>query len=198
MAIQPPTPGHARPLCGAKKRQGDGTCGRPAGWGTPHAGAGRCKFHGGNTRNHQNGGHLALVEQQLHHDRDAMAALLGAADPVEDPLRELQVLAGEAKRWKQLVAERVSGLTSLGYAGAVGEQVKAEVQLLERAMDRLGHLLLGIGRLNIDERLARVSEQQAATVASALGVVLSEMGLSHDQQREARSRVARHLRVAAS
>jgi hypothetical protein len=198
MATSPSTPGHDRLLCGAKRRQGDGSCHRPAGWGTQHPGAGRCKLHGGTTRNHQNSGHIALVEQQLHREQATLAALLGAADPVEDPLRELQVLAGEAKRWKQLVAGRVSGLTSLGYAGATGEQVKAEVQLLERAMDRLGHLLLGIGRLNIDERLARVSEQQAATVASALGAVLSEMGLSHDQQREARSRVARHLRVAAS
>lgn len=196
MTAPPPTPGHDRSLCGGKKRQGDGCCRRPAGWGTPHAGAGRCKFHGGSTRNHQNSGHLALVEQQLHRDQQALTALLGTADPVEDPLRELQVLAGEAKRWKHLVAERVSGLASLGYAGATGEQIKAEVQLLERAMDRLGHLLLGIGRLNIDERLARVSEQQAATVASALGVALSEMGLSHEQQRDARSRVARHLRVA--
>jgi hypothetical protein len=32
--------------CGAKNRQGSG-CRRPAGWGTPHVGEGRCKLHGG-------------------------------------------------------------------------------------------------------------------------------------------------------
>lgn len=37
------------PACGAKKRQGEGFCTRPAGWGTDHAGVGRCKFHGGAT-----------------------------------------------------------------------------------------------------------------------------------------------------
>lgn len=36
--------------CGAKKRQGEGTCKRPAGWGTEHPGTGRCKLHGGNNR----------------------------------------------------------------------------------------------------------------------------------------------------
>ena len=35
--------------CGAKKRQGKGKCTRPAGWGTDHAGQGRCKLHGGST-----------------------------------------------------------------------------------------------------------------------------------------------------
>lgn len=33
--------------CGVKKRQGEGTCRRPAGWGTNHVGTGACKLHGG-------------------------------------------------------------------------------------------------------------------------------------------------------
>src|SRR4051812_31727674 len=35
--------------CGAQKRQGTGSCGRPAGWGTSHPGWGRCKLHGGSS-----------------------------------------------------------------------------------------------------------------------------------------------------
>lgn len=35
-------------VCGGKKRHG-GECQRPAGWGTDHAGTGRCKLHGGGT-----------------------------------------------------------------------------------------------------------------------------------------------------
>lgn len=40
-----------RPLCGAKTRPSakHPTCVKPAGWGTDHAGEGRCKFHGGAT-----------------------------------------------------------------------------------------------------------------------------------------------------
>jgi hypothetical protein len=35
--------------CNAHKTDGSGYCGQPAGWGTDHAGYGRCKLHGGNT-----------------------------------------------------------------------------------------------------------------------------------------------------
>lgn len=40
-------------LCGAEKRQGPGTCRRPAGWGTSHPGVGCCKLHFGSTANHR-------------------------------------------------------------------------------------------------------------------------------------------------
>ncbi len=35
--------------CGARLRQGEGTCKHQAGWGTSHAGFGSCKLHGGST-----------------------------------------------------------------------------------------------------------------------------------------------------
>ena len=35
--------------CNARKKQDPGYCHRPAGWGTWHPGAGRCKLHGGAT-----------------------------------------------------------------------------------------------------------------------------------------------------
>lgn len=43
-------------FCGAKKRQGEGTCRLPAGWGTDHVGRGRCKLHGGCTPRHSKRG----------------------------------------------------------------------------------------------------------------------------------------------
>jgi hypothetical protein len=36
-------------VCGRPKRQGEGECQLPAGWGTEHTGEGACKLHGGNT-----------------------------------------------------------------------------------------------------------------------------------------------------
>ena len=38
-------------LCGSKKKQGTGTCTKPAGWGTDHVGFGNCKLHGGASPN---------------------------------------------------------------------------------------------------------------------------------------------------
>lgn len=37
------------PYCGAKKKQGPGTCTQAPGWGTDHPGAGKCKLHGGSS-----------------------------------------------------------------------------------------------------------------------------------------------------
>ena len=43
-----PDPEMSYPICGAQKRQSEGECTRPAGWGTDHhPGQGRCKLHGG-------------------------------------------------------------------------------------------------------------------------------------------------------
>lgn len=39
--------------CNARKTDGSGYCGQPAGWGTDHNGHGRCKFHGGSTQNQE-------------------------------------------------------------------------------------------------------------------------------------------------
>ena len=46
--------------CGARKKQGPGTCTRPAGWGTDHPGFGQCKLHGGSTQS----GTKAAAERQ--------------------------------------------------------------------------------------------------------------------------------------
>jgi hypothetical protein len=48
MTDQPDPTGHGR-FCGARKRQGEGTCTRPAGWGTSHPGYGTCKLHLGSS-----------------------------------------------------------------------------------------------------------------------------------------------------
>src|ERR1022692_962003 len=46
-AREPSMTNRKGPFCGGKKRQGDGTCTQPAGWGTEHQGTGCCKLHGG-------------------------------------------------------------------------------------------------------------------------------------------------------
>lgn len=58
-------PRRDKPLCGAQKRQGEGTCARPAGWGTDHVGVGFCKLHGGATRNHKTAAKLEKARQAV-------------------------------------------------------------------------------------------------------------------------------------
>jgi len=50
--------------CGGKTRAGS-ACTRPAGWGTPHAGTGRCKLHGGSTPSHVKAASVAIARQEV-------------------------------------------------------------------------------------------------------------------------------------
>lgn len=53
------TDGGEMPLCDAKTHKGT-TCKRPAGWGTNHAGKGRCKLHGGSSNGPPKGNRNAV------------------------------------------------------------------------------------------------------------------------------------------
>jgi len=174
--------------CGGKKKQGGGTCTQPAGWGTPHAGSGRCKLHGGCAPSSV----IAGVETQarrLLYQRDAA--------PVVNPLEALQLLAGRALALEQFFGDKANELKGLRYeGGAGGEQLRAEVAVLERAMDRAGRLLLDIAKLNVEERLASVREKTAAMLEQALQSALAASGCDLGGQQRAREEFRRRLRVA--
>lgn len=182
MATEPPP--RFADTCGAKTRREDA---RPCRM--PKApGATRCRIHGGASPQAKAKAARRVAETQARQ-------VLGRLNivPVDNPLTELQNLAGEAKAWKELLATHVAELERLRYGGDGGEQIRGEIVLFERAIDRCASILTSIARLNIDERLARVSERQVEIVAEALTKALAEMGLSQDQQREARRGLARHL-----
>jgi hypothetical protein len=180
---------HDKPKCGAKKKQSEGNCARPAGWGTDHPGTGQCKLHGGCMPNNRASAMNEQARQLLHrHD----------ATPVADPLEALQRLAGRALALEETIGHLVNNLTSIRYESggeSSSEQLRAEVAVLERAMDRCGRLLVDIAKLNIEERMAKVTEKQAKMAMDALAAALGDMGLSTEQQREARQRVAGYLRL---
>ena len=112
--------------------------------------------------------------------------MLGPVEPVQNPLLELSKIAGEALLWKQVIAERVAELEQLRYQGAGGEQVRAEIALFERALDRCSTVLANIVRLNIDERLATITDRQGHIIAAVITSVLEQLDLGDkaDQVRE--------------
>lgn len=61
-----------RRYCGARKRQTEGTCRRPAGWGTPHPGWGNCKLHLGSTRRRCTAADWAEARAQLAAVKDEL------------------------------------------------------------------------------------------------------------------------------
>lgn len=170
--------------CGAQRRDGS-PCTNP-----PMRGGERCRMHGGASPQAK----TAAVRRQVEGEARALLAELGVT-PVSDPLAQLLQLAGEVLAWQRATAALVNELTSIRYQGGSGEQLRAEVQLYERAMDRAVSVLAAVARLNIDQRLAVVSEKQAEAVIGAIEAGLAAVGVTGDQAIEAKRAAARHLRL---
>lgn len=156
------------PKCGGTNRQG-APCGNTAGYKTAHPGTGNCTFHGGSSPN----GRTHALGQQA-----AMELARLDVEPLADPLTQLALLAAQAVAWKDAMAAQVNALTSLRYEGKVsGEQLRAEVILWERALDRCERFLVAMARLNIDERLAEISETQGRLIVSFIIAALGRFGI---------------------
>lgn len=184
--------GHGGARCSARLRQSDGNCRKEAGWGTDHLGEGSCRLHGGSTPTVSRGAKLRQAERE---GAELLARLNVPA--VTDPLSELAKLAGQVIAWRDSMADQVNKLTTLGYENdKTGEQLRTDVALFERAMDRCINVLGTIARLKIDERLVRIEQQRVDLVADALAATLTDLGLDPDARQQATAGLVRRLRLA--
>lgn len=188
--------GHGKRYCGGKKRQGEGTCTRPPGWGTTHSGTGYCKLHGGSTPNQVK----AAERRQAEDGARRILADFGTAAPVSNPLEALAQLAGEIVAVKDAFRAMVERLNSVRYSTDGGEQLRAEVALYERALDRSARILGDIARLGLDERLVKISERQASVVVGALNAALTAAGVAvgTEQRQLANAVLSRELRAGTA
>lgn len=140
----------------------------------------RCRSHLGVAPAVVQAQHLAERQARLLFDEATAAARREGLDLV-DPLQALHELADEAWRWREVCRRMVGELREFRYrSGKAGEQVRAEIVLYERALDRAGRLLAEIVRLGIEERLAHVTERQVDEIVRVLDSVLRKYGLDPD------------------
>lgn len=87
-----------------------------------------------------------------------------------DVYTELQKTAGLAVAWRDMLEEKVTALTEWRYEakGAGTEQLRSEIALFERSLDRVGKLLEVIARLDLDTRVAALNAAQGAAVAEVI------------------------------
>lgn len=151
-----------------------------------------CETHGGRAKQVL----AAAAERRLDAEVRQTLARLDVAD-VADPLTELGRLAGQILAWRDAIAARVNQLDAIRYSavGAGSEQIRGEVQLYERALDRCVQVLGIMAKLNIDSRLARISERQADILIAALTATFAEVGITGQTAVDARKVLARHLRA---
>lgn len=158
MAAAESSPDRDKNLCGGPLRHRDGTCTRPAGWGTPHPGIGRCKLHGGSTPSH-----VAAAQRQQADGVVRRLLLDPSSQPVTDPVLSLQKLAGGLEGMVAELGARVNQLSALSPEGNAS-QLRAEVLLLERLIGHLRGLLVDMARLGLEDRVTAVLEAQGEQV----------------------------------
>ena len=149
--------------------------GQPCG-GSALRGADKCRMHLGKRTA------VVKLEQQA---RAELARL--NLPPVEDPLSALSAVTAEVLAWKDQMAGLVNDLTSVRYEaesehGSGGEQLRAEVALWERALDRCERFLASMARLDIDNRLAKITEARAAVIITVFLTALDAGGVSGGQR----------------
>lgn len=194
-------------LCGAKKRQGEGDCRRPAGWGTNHVGEGPCKLHGGSTPTVSRGARLTLV------DRKARELMATYGLPIEISaeqgiLEEVHRTAGHVA-WLQDVVrnlepedlvwgitQKKSGGEDWGTTEAAEPNVWLKLYREERA--HLAKVCADAIRCGIEERRVKLAEQQGQLVANVIRAILGDLDLTAEQQARVPDVVPRHLRNLAA
>jgi hypothetical protein len=119
--------------------------------------------------------------------------------PIGDPLSELLDVAAEIGEFKEVMREVTTHLIVLGkvrYSNPkVGEQLRVEVLLYERALERFAKILIDISKLRIEDRLAGVQQATAEMLQRALDAALEESGVGLDGKLGAQRAFRRHLKV---
>lgn len=100
-----------------------------------------------------------------------------------DVYRELLRTAALAVEWRNLLESKVADLNAWRYKafGPGTEQLRSEVALFERAMDRTAKVLELIARLDIDARAKALTAHQGQLVAGAVQRILNALNLTPEQ-----------------
>jgi len=119
----------------------------------------------------------------------------GRIQSIGDVYEELLKTTEMVLVWRDRLHDRVEELTTFGYQSGAGfEQLKTEVALMERAMDRSTSILTTLVKLNIDERAERLSNRYGDLIALAITRILEALDLTPDQQARVPEVVPRILR----
>jgi len=164
--------------CGAKTRAGT-PCKARRGWGTDHAGYGRCRLHGGSS---PSGRKSAGVEQA----RAAVASygLSREVDPHSALLEELHRTAGHVAWLGSRVAELQESDMAHPVGGGQGGWPSIEphiwIKLYQEERRHLASVAKDCVKVGIEERRVHLAERQGEMIAQVLRGVLADLGVADD------------------
>lgn len=160
----------------------------------PIKGAEVCGAHGGRAPQVKQKAAERVLEGEAQKANDRY---LRNSQPVADPLTALLEIAGEITGFKDFLAGRLADLgpESWRYEGVAAEQLRAEVALYERALDRTAKVLVDINKLGLEERQTRLAERQSNLLHATIARVLAALDLTPEQEALVPVVVPRELRA---
>jgi hypothetical protein len=170
--------GDDRVTCSARAKATGERCQR-----APIRGATVCYVHGGQAKQVRAAAARRLAAEKVESDvKNAIA--FESREGVTDPLGALALLADEALAMKEALAGRVNSLRSIRYSahGAGTEQLRAEVALYERALDRAARFLDLLAKSGFEERRTQLAEAEGRLVVHALQAIFARLGLTAEQR----------------
>lgn len=189
--------------CGAD-RKGKTPCTQSKGWGTSHPGYGRCKLHGGSTRNHEKAARHEIALRAV--ERFGLASVgheIQAVDPRD-------VLAEEL--WRTLVTVRgldvvvgELGLDVYGETFHVSGKATGEAKphvlwvMWQEQRQHLARVSAEAAKAGVEARRLELIERFAQQVAMLLRAIFgdSRLALSAAQRETAIVVAAEHLQLTA-
>lgn len=196
--------GHDGPSrCGARTRSGN-PCTQAAGWGTDHAGHGRCKLHGGNTPTHRSYGEKLIAAAAARtyglprevDPRDALLEEVHRTAGAVDWLRgQVEALDPDAVTWG--VTEEKTSTGKDGDSLTHSAAVNVWVQLYQQERKHLVDVSKAAISAGIEERRVKLAEQQGALLAGVIRGILGDLDLTPAQAARVSEVVPRHLRAMA-
>lgn len=183
----PDTCGQEHPGCAAHSKQTGLPCRK-----TPVVGFKVCRYHGVkrvDAERKRDELKAEFIEAEIDNKLKNLLASHGVS-AVDNPLEEISLLAGEIRTLVTIMRDRVD-LEALGLGINGTSPILA---VYERMIDRFARLLTDIVRLDIDGRLVKVKEQEAAIMQEVLLGTLDDLNLG-DRKPEAQRAYARRLRL---
>lgn len=159
-----------------------------------------CARHGGKVPRVRTAAELRANEIQIR-ARLKKKLSNGGLTPIEDVYAALEDNAAEAQMFKEIVWQRLQDITGeegWRYKSTAGEQLRAEVALYERAMERANKFLVDYVKLGIADRRVKVAEAQALILVGVIQNILGRLDLSRDQKRIAATVVPEELRAISA
>lgn len=169
-----------RPRCTAKSKRSGERCKKP-----PMHGQTTCAAHGGRAPAARAAARRRLALQAAEADAGRLLAS-SASVGLEDPFDALATVAAEAVALKDALAARVNALREVRYqaSGAGTEQLRAELAMYERSLDRVARIADNMIRLDFEGRKVELEQSRASVVIAAVRGALEVVELSaEDRQR---------------